>query len=272
MSIAPLPRLAPILAAVGLLAGGACALSAVVLAVAHQAGHLHLVINLALALLPLGFALLMAWFDLRGRPGWALAAAVPWLMFLPNSPYLFTDFIHLQHTPSAWAWTYLLLLVWHSFAGLAAGLLSLRLVHHHLEARGPGALAWGVVLGAAALSGFGVALGRFERWHSVDLLRHPRGVVNDVLRHLPFGGTPFDASVVAGLGLFVMAAYGFFRVLTPGPETARASWQEDPGSTHPDATARTNAALASAPAVSQGRPARRRNDPAPDHDQRALTS
>lgn len=78
-----------------------------------------------------------------------------------------------------------------------------------------------MVLGAAALSGLGVALGRFQRWHSWDLFLHPRSVVGDALRNAPFGHTPLDASVAVGMGLFMIVAYAFFRVLTPPSDRPR---------------------------------------------------
>src|SRR5271156_5490448 len=60
--------------------------------------YLLLVWNLALAWLPLLFALGVYHRYQRGeRKGWRiLMLAALWILFLPNAPYIFTDLIHLN--------------------------------------------------------------------------------------------------------------------------------------------------------------------------------
>lgn len=212
------PGLAGGLKALALLAAGALGLALLGAALTRQTSHFYLVFNLALAVIPLGLALALDPLLLRGRRRWAWAAGGAWLLFLPNALYLLTDFIHLSHTPRHWLWAHLVLLAWSSFTGLAAGLLSLRIVHLTVERlRGPRA-AWTVVLVSAGLSGVGVALGRLQRWNSWDILRHPGRIVADALGHLVPGSNPIDAALPFGLGLFFALAYLLIHALTPPPE------------------------------------------------------
>ena len=73
----------------------------------HRPRQMHLIKNLILAWLPLGFA----WLSCRraqagkARTGWFVVCSVSWLLLLPNSPYLFTDLVHLmgRYTDHYWA-------------------------------------------------------------------------------------------------------------------------------------------------------------------------
>ena len=110
---------------------------------------------------------------------WALGAA--WLAFLPNAPYLVTDFVHLRPRPGAPLWYDCALLGTAALIGLAAGGLSLRAVHGWVSER-YGAVAGLVLLAASVLAtGLGIYLGRFERWNSWDLVTRPDAVLSSVL-------------------------------------------------------------------------------------------
>jgi uncharacterized membrane protein len=186
-------------------------------AITQQSRHYYLIWNLILALVPLVCALGIDALALRRRDRLALLLGIPWLLFLPNAPYILTDFIHLRRSPTPWAWGHLLLLVWFSCAGLASGILSLHLVHRCLTERIGNALGWAFVAGISILSGIGVALGRFQRWNSWDVLQEPHGIANDLLRHFPPTRLSPEAVLPWGLGLFFGFAYLFFWSLRPCP-------------------------------------------------------
>ena len=63
----------------------------------HQFAYFNLVWNLFLAWLPLGFAFVTDRF--RESRLCFLAFGFLWLLFLPNSPYLVTDLVHLKPRP-----------------------------------------------------------------------------------------------------------------------------------------------------------------------------
>jgi uncharacterized membrane protein len=131
--------------------------------------------NLVLAWIPLLVALIV--YD-RYRRGSGLAVLTPaialWLLFLPNAPYIVTDFVHLApgaQTPlyfdgvvvSAFAWT-----------GVLLGFVSLYLMHAVARDRlGPRG-GWLAALAALGLTSVGVYIGRFLQWNSWDLITRPR--------------------------------------------------------------------------------------------------
>jgi uncharacterized membrane protein len=138
-------------------------------------GFRFLLWNLTLAWIPLLAAL--AVYDCYRR-GTGLALLTPgiavWILFLPNAPYIVTDFIHLTPgsatTPlwfdgvvvSAFAWT-----------GILLGFVSLYLLHAVARHRFGAGVGWTAALIALALSSAGVYVGRFLQWNSWDLILRP---------------------------------------------------------------------------------------------------
>jgi uncharacterized membrane protein len=139
--------------------------------------------NLFLAWVPFAVALVL--YDAHRR-GASTAAQVGlgavWLLFLPNAPYVLTDYMHLT-APEADAapfWFDLLLVTAAAWTGLALGLVSVLLVHTVLRrALGP-AVAWAGVVAALGLATVGIFLGRFLRWNSWDVVAQPSALLADV--------------------------------------------------------------------------------------------
>lgn len=97
-----------------------------------------------------------------------------WLIFFPNAPYVVTDLIHLAPKSGVPLWYDLILILSFAIMGLMFGIRSLRKIHKFLEAYLSEKQSWYIVGFCLLLSGFGIYLGRFERWNSWDLLTHPR--------------------------------------------------------------------------------------------------
>ncbi len=142
--------------------------------------------NLFLAWVPLGIALLtyrrLEQGRLRGYHG--LGGWAAWLLFFPNAPYIITDLLHLTRRSAVPIWYDSLMVFSYALVGLLAGLLSLHLIHRVMDrllGRGAARL---VVTGSLLLAGFGVYLGRFERWNSWDLLTNPAGLLGNALVQL----------------------------------------------------------------------------------------
>jgi uncharacterized membrane protein len=142
--------------------------------------------NLFLAWVPLAIALLtyrrLEQGRLRGYHG--LAGWAAWLLFFPNAPYIITDLLHLTKRSAVPIWYDSLMVFSYALVGLLAGLLSLHLIHRVMDRLLGRVAAWVVVTGSLLLAGFGVYLGRFERWNSWDLLTNPAGLLGDVLVQL----------------------------------------------------------------------------------------
>jgi uncharacterized membrane protein len=176
----------------------------------------YLVWNLVLAWIPWVSARVVA----RAHTRLACAAAsFVWLLFLPNAPYLVTDLVHLRPSPPVPASFDVLLFASFALAGCALAWGSLDAVHARLAravGRARAALAIAAVL---LLTGFGVYLGRFERWNSWDLLARPRGVLADAAGAL---GDPRALAFSLVFAAFVGAGY----LLLSPPRAAEAVERE----------------------------------------------
>lgn len=167
--------------------------------------------NLFLAWVPLGFALAIRGLldsPRVGRRGWRLAGcAAGWFFFFPNAPYLVTDLVHLKPRPPVPLWFDVLLLMAFASVGLLVGYVSLFLLEDAVARRRGARAGRGFALGMLALSSFGVYLGRFERWNSWDVLRHPMALLRNSLRTAnPFAG-PKALVFCAALTFFLVAGY-----------------------------------------------------------------
>lgn len=180
--------------------------------------------NLFLAWVPYGLALVASFLRARGLDrAWAMAPlACAWLLVFPNAPYLLTDFIHLRPRPGVPLWFDAALLALFAAAGWLLGLLSLEVWKQWLEARVGRAGAWAFVGGTSVLSGYGIYLGRVERWNSWDVLTEPRGFLAAVLAHLRAPGAhPQLLGLTALFALLVCVSYVTFEALKEGRHGAR---------------------------------------------------
>jgi len=146
------------------------------------ATYMFLLWNLALAWVPYLAALraeqLQHWGAARWRVGaWLLV----WLAFLPNAPYIITDFVHFHHRPPVPLWFDLTLLFATACTGLLLGLLSIHEAHRVFRRWFSGTWSNVLVLTCIGLSGFGIWLGRFQRWNSWDILTRPSALLSDIL-------------------------------------------------------------------------------------------
>lgn len=120
----------------------------------------------------------------RGRLRQVALAAV-WLLFLPNAPYILTDFIHRDdYWGEVPRWVDLLIVSAFAWTGLLLGLVSLYLMHLVVRARVGGARSWAGVAAVLGIASFGVYLGRVHRWNSWDVLTRPRGLLADAMHPL----------------------------------------------------------------------------------------
>ncbi len=146
--------------------------------------YLFLIWNLFLAWLPYLFALAAHLLFSRRRkinfPVLLLSAS--WLVFMPNAPYLITDFLHLQPRGSVPLWYDVGFLMTLSITGLFLGLASLGAMHHMVRQLLGQIAGWIFALSAIGLGSLGVYLGRFKRWNSWDVIQNPFEILFDSLR------------------------------------------------------------------------------------------
>lgn len=144
--------------------------------------YVFLVWNLLLA----AVTPLLAWWLVRRvrRYGWAhwkqFYLTIIWIVFLPNSFYILTDFIHLRQTYEASLLYDIVMLTSFALSGLIMGFISVYLIHVELGKRLRPPQTW-VVIGTIFLaSSFAICLGRFTRWNTWDIFLKPAGLLFDV--------------------------------------------------------------------------------------------
>jgi uncharacterized membrane protein len=116
-----------------------------------------------------------------GRPTVALTAlGLLWLLFLPNAPYIVTDLKYVGRGGGVPVLYDVLLLSAAAWTGLLLGLTSLFLVHAVARRLVGPVNAWAFVVGAVALSSFGIYLGRVQRWNSWDVFARPTQLLGDI--------------------------------------------------------------------------------------------
>jgi uncharacterized membrane protein len=199
--------------------GGFAAASAWCLALialrAHEfgaAGYPFLVWNLVLAWVPFALALVLLFAYRHGRsPLELLAVGLAWLLFLPNAPYVLTDFIHLGTRHRLFD---SIVLASFAFTALALGFASLLLVQLVVTRAAGAAAGWLVALSAIVLASVGMYLGRVHRLNSWDVLQRPHEVAAIARARLedPFGNRYLIAFVLAVAGFLTVAYLALYAV------------------------------------------------------------
>jgi uncharacterized membrane protein len=138
-----------------------------------------LIWNLVLAWIP--FVLSIVIYD-RHRDGARLRSLVPlgalWLLFLPNAPYILTDFKHLAPDPAVPLWVDVVVFAAPAWTGMLLGFLSLYLVQSVVRQHVGPRVTWAAAVAVLGLSSFGIYLGRVLRWNSWDVLANPRSLAD----------------------------------------------------------------------------------------------
>jgi len=192
----------------------------------------YLIWNLTLSVVPVAIAWLGVEFGARrtSPPAWlahlvVLASFLAWLVFYPNAPYLFTDFIHvvrragLGSVAAPWLSEYNLL--WYdivmnsafAFTGHYLGLVSMYLMHGTMRRMYGRVAAWLMMAPPIVLSGFGIHLGRFSRFNSWDLFLHPVAATRIIVRSM---SDPAAVLFSLAFSLFIALTYVIFYVLKRG--------------------------------------------------------
>lgn len=189
-----------------------CALVAARILLSGRAQQLYLIWNLFLAWIPLLLAFRLEALHrvnaCRGLQFWGVATA--WLLFFPNAPYIVTDLSHLTLPLTSRWWTDLVIIVLFAVIGLVLGFLSLHRLHGLLSRRHGGPVGWLFVFGVAFMGGFGVYVGRFERWNSWDIVLRPLALLTDSFNWVDRDSVKFSLL----FGSFLLIAYTLLFSLT----------------------------------------------------------
>ncbi len=190
----------------------------------------YLIWNLLLAVVPMA----IAWQGLsmsarqRERTGsktLGIAAFILWLVFYPNAPYIFTDFIHvvrragLGYVTASWLSQYDLL--WYdivmnaafAFVGHYLGLVSMYLMHGLMRDLYGRVSGWALMVPAILISGFGIHVGRFSRFNSWDLVLSPFESIRAVFKSM---ADPAAMLFSLAFSLFIAITYIIFYIVKQG--------------------------------------------------------
>lgn len=149
-----------------------------------------LILNLSLAYIPLELAYLLKLFEPRRRFEWPLFIiySLIFILMLPNTFYMVTDLIHLNHFAfhflsglSLMEWLHFTLLISAVMFAIYCYLLVA------LEFRQLISNIWlrrGILLLMMLLNGLGIYVGRFLRFHSVHIINHPFSVLLSTLKSI----------------------------------------------------------------------------------------
>jgi uncharacterized membrane protein len=145
----------------------------------------------------------------RGSPLELVAVGGLWLLFLPNAPYVLTDFIHLGDTHRLYD---SLLVGSFAFTGLALGFASLLLVQLVVTRAGGALLGWVTALVALFSASVGIYLGRVLRLNSWDALQRPSHLWDIARSRLadPLGNRYLLGFVVLYCGFLTLTYVGFY--------------------------------------------------------------
>jgi uncharacterized membrane protein len=152
------------------------ALVAARVAYSDSVRHTGLIWNLFLAWIP--FILAYIAHAISWRRIW-LYLIIPviaflWLIFYPNAPYMLTDLQDLARVSfSAPLWYDVIIVVWCSWTAMLLGIVSLYLMQDIVIRTFGRFIGWSFIFVIAALSSFGIYIGRFVRLNSWDILQDP---------------------------------------------------------------------------------------------------
>lgn len=138
--------------------------------------------NLVLAWLGLVFGWLLA--RRLSKNSWlswpSIGLSVLWLVFLPNTWYVLTDFLHVRPTGEVSEIYDIVLMGSLVINGFLLGFTSLYLVHRQILRHASEKKSFILVAGVILLASFAIYLGRNLRWNSWDVLTNPSGVIVSV--------------------------------------------------------------------------------------------
>lgn len=147
-----------------------------------------MIFNVFLAAIPLPMAFLILLSIWKKIPKIiTILASIVWLLFLPNSPYIITDFIHVNYYNfndsggyiKDWVpWAALCQFAICAFIGCAFGFLSLFIVQKIITFYTNQWLGWGFSIFVLVISSVALFLGRVLRFNSWELFYNPLSILH----------------------------------------------------------------------------------------------
>lgn len=162
------------------------------------------------------------------KPLAAYACGGFWLLFFPNSAYLLTDIIHLHIRPGPAFWLDVAILFGAALFGIVLSVRSLQQVESWYSAMLPARTARWLTAIILFMAGYGIYLGRVERWNSWDLLFDTRTLICSIAYELRHPIRCIDAWILSMLFTWMLGlAYLLLGGITPKMQLSRQpAWRE----------------------------------------------
>lgn len=176
--------------------------------------------NLALAWLGLvfGWLLVRNLSNIRWLSWQNVGLTILWLIFLPNTWYVLTDFLHVFPTGEISELYDVVTMGTLVVTGFSLGFISLYLVHKEFFKRLGEKRSLVAVVAVILLASFAIYLGRVLRWNTWDVIANPGGLIINVSERIidPLG----HPRAVNITGLFFVLLCGIYAaiwsVIRPG--------------------------------------------------------
>lgn len=147
----------------------------------QELDYIFLIWNLFLAGLPYLFAKLSLPYSQEKKNKYSILLWLGlWLLFLPNSFYILTDFVHLRRSATHLVYFDMVVIASFAVTGLMYGFYSVFTMKSHLNRFVPTKFRAPALLAVYLLCGFGIYLGRVLRWNSWDILTQPKSLAYDI--------------------------------------------------------------------------------------------
>jgi uncharacterized membrane protein len=142
--------------------------------ITHSIHLLFLIWNLFLAIIPyfLSSSIYTNFFNSSKKIQNSIYGFI-WLLFIPNTFYILTDFTHLHYNNKLQFGLDMLIISSFSLAGFYLGLLSLKQIHYLTIAKYGTKTGNIFSISISYLSAFGIYLGRVLRFNSWDIISKP---------------------------------------------------------------------------------------------------
>jgi uncharacterized membrane protein len=165
--------------------------------------------NLFLAWIPFVLAVVLHDGARRGR-GLVFLGTVGavWLLFLPNAPYIVTDFVHVGRvTGGVPVWYDAAMVAAFAAVGLVLGLVSILLVQGVVERRFGAVVGWLMLAPVFFLCSAGIYIGRVHRLNSWDAITSPGTLLRGFAERLadPLAQPEALVALVGAMGLLMVA-------------------------------------------------------------------
>jgi len=178
--------------------------------------------NLVLSLLALGASILFVIYYSANKKYLATLLFVVWLLLLPNTFYMLTDFVHVKESGDINLLFDIVMIGLFAMNGFVHGIMSLFIVHRSLLKRHGRRYVHGLIIVIILASSFAIDMGRYLRWNSWDVIVNPRSLIFDISDTL-LNPTNYNRSFLI-TGVFFVTIGSLYMVFW---QLSKLKWSKD---------------------------------------------